>query len=472
MLLGFALGGLLYRVFVELLVAGCLAGLVVNINGVCAVDEPVAVDGEGAEHRLVGLRGNGGILEDRLHGVLVNTVALCAGGVGQDMNRALGIERVGYLLALVVLGDVLGGLNFVVLDLIGTQIHVVVAVDDNVDIKAVYYGQQALAHDDGVGLVYVLARGIAGAVHEDYLPLRVRRVHVVLKPVYLLLADGIHIVCVEHGDMCVRVVERIVDAGDMIPACALVEVEHIVEPAPTKVALVVAGGRRHGDVHECVAALLIEPVPFLIVAVVDEVARVHEKLRVGADLHRGALNGAALREVYFVARLNIGKGYERKRLFAVAGCLKCAVVAPDAGRSVADSVNILCAGLKIFGEHLVAVVLFPLRAGAGKFERAVEAAVVFCKGHYFNIAAAFLGRVPADAASCFGVAVDNNADALYRSVCALLRHGGGGGDYHASEQADCHDRADYPHQFFVHRIFLPNFWYSYSTSDSHKSQAS
>lgn len=74
----------------------------------------------------------------------------------------------------------------------------------------------------------------------------------------------------------------------------------------------VAGGRRHGDVHECVAALLIEPVPLLIVAVVDEVARVHEKLRVGADLHRGALNGAALREVYFVARLNIGKGYERK----------------------------------------------------------------------------------------------------------------------------------------------------------------
>ena len=38
MLLGFALGGLLYRVFVELLVAGCLAGLIVNINGVCAVD--------------------------------------------------------------------------------------------------------------------------------------------------------------------------------------------------------------------------------------------------------------------------------------------------------------------------------------------------------------------------------------------------------------------------------------------------
>ena len=258
----------------------------------------------------------------------------------------------------------------------------------------------------------------------------------------------------------------------MIPACALVEVEHIVEPAPTKVALVVAGGRHHGDVHECVAALLIEPVPLLIVAVVDEVARGHEKLRVGADLHRGALNGAALCEILFVARLNIGKGYERKRLFAVAGCLKCAVVAPDAGRSVADSVNILCVGLKIFGEHLVAVVLFPLRAGAGKFERAVEAAVVFCKGHYFNIAAAFLGRVPADAASCFGVAVDNNADALYRSVCALLRHGGGGGDYHASKQADCHDRADYPHQFFVHRIFLPNFWYSYSTSDSHKSQAS
>lgn len=92
-----------------------------------------------------------------------------------------------------------------------------------------------------------------------------------------------------------------------------------------------------------------------------------------------------------------------------------------------------------------------------KFERAVEAAVVFCKGHYFNIAAAFLGRVPADAASCFGVAVDNNADALYRSVCALLRHGGGGGDYHAGEQAKRHDRADYPHQFFVHRIFLRNF---------------
>lgn len=91
----------------------------------------------------------------------MNAVALCAGGVGQNMNRALGIERVGYLLALVVLGDVLGRLNFVVLDLIGTQIHVVVAVDDNVDIKAVYYGQRALAHDDGVGLVYVLARGVA-----------------------------------------------------------------------------------------------------------------------------------------------------------------------------------------------------------------------------------------------------------------------------------------------------------------------
>ena len=120
MLLGFALGGLLYRVFVELLVAGCLAGLVVNVNGVCAVDEPVAVDGEGAEHRLVGLRGNGGILEDRLHGVLVNAVALSAGGVGQDVYRALGIERVGYLLALVVLGDVLGRLDLVVLDLIGT----------------------------------------------------------------------------------------------------------------------------------------------------------------------------------------------------------------------------------------------------------------------------------------------------------------------------------------------------------------
>ena len=83
------------------------------------------------------------------------------------MNRALGIERVGYLLALVVLGDVLGRLNFVVLDLICTKIHVVVAVDDNVDVKAVYYGQQALAHDDGVRLVDVLARRIAGAVHED-----------------------------------------------------------------------------------------------------------------------------------------------------------------------------------------------------------------------------------------------------------------------------------------------------------------
>ena len=128
MLLGFALGGLLYRVFVELLVAGCLAGLIVNVNGVCAVDKSVAVDGKGAEHRFVGLRGNGGILEDRLHGVLVNAVALCACGVGQDMYRALGIERVGYLLALVVLGDVLGGLNFVVLDLIGTQIHVTTSI--------------------------------------------------------------------------------------------------------------------------------------------------------------------------------------------------------------------------------------------------------------------------------------------------------------------------------------------------------
>ena len=117
----------------------------------------------------------------------MNAVALRAGGVGQDVYRALGVERVGYLLALVVLGDVLGGLNLVVLDLIGTQIHMVVAVDDNVDIKAVYYGQQTLAHDDGVGLVYVLARGVAGAVHEDYLPLRVGGVHVVLKPVELLL---------------------------------------------------------------------------------------------------------------------------------------------------------------------------------------------------------------------------------------------------------------------------------------------
>ena len=316
----------------------------------------------------------------------------------------------------------------------------VVAVDDNVDIKAVYYGQQTLAHDNGVGLVYVLARGVAGAVHEDYLPLRVGGVHVVLKPVELLLTYGIHIIGVEHGDMRVRIVKGIVYAGDVIPARAPVEVEHIVEPAPAQVALVVAGGRRHGYIHERVAALLIEPVPFLVVAVVDEIARVHEELGVGADLHGGALNGSALCEVCLVARLNIGESYKRKRLFAVAGCLKRAAVAPDSGRGVADSVNIFGSGLKSLGEHLVAVVLLPLRAGAGEFERAVEAAAVFRKWHYFNIAAAFLRRVPADAASRLCVAVDDNAYALYRAVCALLRHGGSGGDYHARQQAQSKQR--------------------------------